>query len=147
MNKPSFSFVKWLTKKDVIKILEQNGYVINEDLPNPYSKFKGDDGYYYIIVKCTKTVLSKFDEFKNKLYSHMFNGYVPEMDNISLLEFSDFMLTEFLVTINEEETIKNTKQLTANYQKYMVEKFGKFYLNMKKAYIRKLNKEIEKEEN
>ncbi len=161
MNKPSLSFVKWLTKRDVEKILEQNGYEINYDLPTPYSKFKSEDGYYYIYVKCTKNKLSESEMALSMVKKYMLenNPYVSSNyldQNVTILEFSDFMLSEFVVSFDEDEATNINRNLTKNYHKYMVEKFGTFYNNMKKAYIKKLynedkknevNEEIEKEEN
>ena len=158
MNKPSFSFVKWLTKRDVEKILEKNGYEINYNLPSPYSKFKGDDGYYYIFVKCTKKISTEMEKDLNiaKEFMSKKSLCIPFdffNKNHVLLEFSDFMLTEQLVAyLDENEAININKNLTRTYQNYMKEKFGSFYVNMKKAYIKKLyqedknDKETEKEE-
>ena len=63
------------------------------------------------------------------------------------------MLSQFIVSFDEDEAININRNLTKNYQCYMKEKFGSFYVNMKKAYIKKLYKEdknkeeLEKEEN
>ncbi len=151
MNKDNFSFVKYLTKNDVKKILKKCGYEINEELPSPYSKFKDENGKYYIIVKCSKTLFNKNEYIVKKIESFMFNYNHYLSNNISnntILDFSDFTLVEFSVSFDEEETIKNNQSLTQIYHQYMQEKFGKFYNQMKKKYIKSLEKQDnEKEEN
>ena len=151
MKKEKFGFVKYLTKSDVKKILKQCGYEINEELPSPYSKFKDENGNYYIIVKCTKTLFNENEYMVKKIENIIFKHNSLIANNISnstVLDFSDFTLTEFFASFNEEENIKNNQYLTQIYHKYMQEKFGKFYNQMKKKYIKALEKQNnEKEEN
>lgn len=155
MKKESFSFVKYLTKTDVKKILKICCYEINEELPTPYSKFKDSNGEYFIIVKCKKNLLTEKEYMIKKIEKYIFknNSQLSSYSNDNtILEFTDFMLTEFLISFSEEEYIENNRNLTNIYHKYMEEKFGTFYTTQKKKYIKQLQKEDneqekEKEEN
>ncbi len=56
----------------------------------------------------------------------------------------DFFMMECVsLKIDKDEEIAFDRELTKNYQKYMLNKFGTFYKDKKTAYIKKLNK-IEK---
>lgn len=174
MNKNEFNFTKWLTKKDIVNILNsvgiellENNYNRNDELVKAISKIKTDDGKYELIVRCrfnqentndfnkTNPVMEFLNEKYPSIQKHLlgilsFNGlctggYNSVLGNDFILKFEDFFCYELFSTKNEEDEVEFGRMLTKNYQEYMTKKFGSFYKAKRNSYYKKLNK-IEKQE-
>lgn len=171
MNKNEFNFAKWLTKKDIAKILDsvglellENSYNRNGELIKPVSKIKTDDDKCEFIVRCryNEEKLKEIEKYKinndsllkstksmllatSVAMSFFAGSYNSINGNDFLLKFEDFFCYELLSTKNEEDEIKFGRMLTKNYQDYMSKKFGSFYKTKRNSYYKKLNK-LEKEE-
>ncbi len=171
MNKNEFNFTKWLTKKDIVKILNSVGIELlenhhnrNGELVNPVSKIKTDDGKYEFIVRCRfneeklkqlKQNGVKIDFMPKSLkivllaMSSLLAPFAGSYNSINgddfLLKFEDFFCYEVFSTKNQEDEVEFGRMLTKNYQEYMIKKFGSFYKTKRNSYYKKLNK-IEKQE-
>ena len=179
MKKEKFSFVKWLTDRDIEKILKSLGYEIMEKedkngvLKKRILRGKYDNGERNIIVFCKDLEYAekraKMDDAMREIIMqspelrHMMSNILmtsallgaanpdgfskwSEMSSMAILKFDDFFLTENLSTKSEEEQLENDRRMTRAYQKYMTQKFGRFYNSMKSGYFKKLHKEIREEE-
>ena len=69
-----------------------------------------------------------------------------KLNDMAVLRFDDFFLTENLSLKTEEEELANDRRMTKAYQQYMAKKFGRFYYSMKSGYFKKLHKEVREEE-
>ena len=175
MKKEKFSFVKWLTSRDIEKILSLLNYEIlkkedeNGNFKKRILKTKDEEGRH-IIVFCKdleyaknrskindamKEVISQSPKLRN-LMTNIFmtmamfgavnsDGF-SKYNDIAILRFDDFFLTETLSLKSEEDQLENDRRLTKTYQQYMSQKFGRFYNSMKSAYYKKLHQEARKEE-
>ena len=173
--KNKFSFTKWLTKRDIEKILAQFNIELNNErmdkdgnLLNPIVRGTDKDGRHRIFVFCVDKNQQKHDEELSKFLYENSAEFRKLKNQISMilayaqginsnfdtyarrdkivLEFDDFMITESLSLKNEQEQFEFDKMLTNGYQKYMANKFGRFYYNMKAGYMKSLNREIKVEE-
>ena len=161
MKKEKFSFVKWLTNKDVEKILNLVGFEVLTDEKNPdkkrINKYKDEDGYkIYVYCKNVKQMKEDLEITKALASTEIGKKFVPlivggmfgeyGINGPTLLAFEDFTLYELLsLRLDEEETVKFNRYLTKVYQNYMKQKFGRYYIDMKRAYCKKLYKEIREE--
>ena len=171
MKKEDFSFVKWLTKKDVKNILNNVGIELVEDhynnngkLVKSISKFKEEDGKTSVVVRC-RFIENLNNSFKNDddkinlssklktdvaliaMFSTLFGASsFSKYDSMMMLKLEDFFCYEILSIKSEEDEINFGRMLTKNYQEYMTKKFGDFYNCKKLAYIKKLNKEAKEQE-
>lgn len=166
--KNNFSFVKWLTNRDVEKILNSMSIEILSDTYNRDGKKikairrlkEKDTGLHHILVRCrlnedllneNNKDMSNFmipQKLKSEIAKVLFPGLAMMSalfsDSMSyydgsmmILEINDFYISEFLSLKPEEEQIKFGRTLTKGYQKYMTQKFGRFYNSMKSAAIKK----------
>lgn len=171
MKKERFSFVKWLTTRDIEKITEKLGYEILPQKDNPDKKgiLRGkDENGYHLTVYCRD--LNKSEE--NALINSFLMGMpgfrrlatsmmamaatlagasedatsIWEANTIVLLRFDDFFLQETFSLKNEDKQIEIGKRLTKEYQNYMTKKFGRHYTDMKRAYYKQLYKQHREEE-
>lgn len=163
-----FSFVKHLTKRDVEKILGEIGLELDAERYDREdnklaSLIRGteEDGRGFIIVFCvdrkkqederqaSKFLYEKSDTYRKfvnglsalSMTSPSFGGLMDSYlsDGKVILKIDDFTITEGFSLKSEQEELDYDLMMTGIYQKYMVEKFGRFYNNMKAGYIRKLN--------
>lgn len=170
MKKEKFSFVKWLTTRDIEKITISLGLeIMSKDNENKkrISRHNDEDGYH-IIVFCkdlkqieANVEKSKFlmglPEFRNIATSMMMSmamlagaseGQTSffEANNVVVLKFDDFFLQETLSLKSEDEQLENDRHMTKVYQKYMSQKFGSHYTDMKRAHYKKLYQQYREEE-
>lgn len=173
MKNKKFSFVRWITKKDIEKLVKLLGYEIvpnidEDDLKyRSIRRFKDEKGHYHIHVECkdlitieTKKhfaeIISETETFKDlmrrgglfaaALAATLVNySTFSELDNIIILDITDFYIEE--LSLKSPNLIEeNSERMTKEYRKYMVEKFGRFYNGMKSAALKKLYKEVREEE-
>lgn len=166
--KNKFSFVQWLTNRDVEKIVELLGYEIMPQTDNPnkkrISRYKNEE--HHIIVFCKDLIsmenkkqkysfLNKSDAGRNLIknigmVSLMLgvmdadNNY-DKMNDAIILDITDFLVMESLSLKNEDEQIENARRMTKIFNNYMSKKFGRFYNGMKAAEIKKIYKEAREE--
>ena len=170
--KKEFCFTKFLTNRDIEKILTSVGmelikdqYNKNGDLLKPIIRSKDEDGKTNIIVRCRfneetkekmsqendKIIMNLSPELKKILFPmFMFSslgnfGRYSKYSDMMMLQFEDFVLYEILSLKDDDEQIKFGRMLTSKYHDYMKEKFGKFYVYKEAAYIKKLRKEAREE--
>ena len=176
MKKENFSFVKWLTNRDIEKILEPLNIEImekedeNGNLKKRITRFKDENGNRSIVVFCKN---NNYDETKQAkdaimkemmqipalkkmmsnviMISAMLGSLNPESNfsqynDMLILKFEDYFLTESLSLKTEDEQIDFDRKLTNNYQNYMSKKFGRFYNSMKSAHYKKLHKQFRDEQ-
>ena len=167
MKKNSFSFVKWLTTRDIEKIVDRMGFeVLSQEDSNKKKIIKYKDektGEYNIIVFCkpnkeeSEKIGKAFSEIaktkigKNLILTTRILGIAGGMLHYdymgnTILRFEDFFAYETLSIRYGEELDEFNSQTTKIYQNYMKEKFGKFYTSMKSAAYKKLYAEIRQEE-
>ena len=178
MKKEKFSFVKWLTTRDIEKITEKLGLEIMNEPNNPDKKriLKGkDEEGYHITVFCKDLKYYDKDDEYSKITRDISNRFmgIPEFRKLTtaallaatvlagashsgtsffeankmvVLKFDDYFLQEQLSMKNEDELNKYDRHLTKEYQKYMSQKFGRHYTDMKRAYYKQLYKEAREEE-
>lgn len=175
MKNKKFSFVKWLTNRDVEKLVEKLGYEIMNKKDDPdkkrISRFTDKDGYKHISVFC-KDLISMEAEgemykalSKNKSFGNMMRkvGAVYSMlgaiaggsdysypysysSNFIWLDITDFLVLENMSLKKEEDNVENARRMTKIYQDYMSKKFGRFYNGMRNADIKRTYKEAREEE-
>ena len=167
MKKEKFSFVKWLTTKDIEKIATSlNLEIMNkkdDETKKRILRHKDEDGYHItVFCKDLKQIeanaeMSKFlmglPRFRNiatsmMLSMAMLSGATSffEANNMVILKFDDFFLQETLSLKSEDEQLENDRHMTKVYQKYMSQKFGSHYTDMKRAYYKKLYQQYREEE-
>ena len=148
--------------------IDVNREDVNGNPLNPLMRGTDEDGRSYIMAFCVDN--KKIEETK-KLHKYMyenspafrefsqklailsgalagFGGFSDNpysaMNGKVMLRFDDFTLTECFSLKPEQEELEFDRMMTGIYQNYMVEKFGRFYNNMKAGYIRTLNMEEKK---
>lgn len=167
MKKEEFSFVKWLTTRDVEKIVDKLGL---ELMTSPdtgkkrISKYKDSETNNYCILAFCKHKEVENDETDSALKgislsnnmkkllvtmaatSFAFGGgaYSDCFDNV-ILRFEDFFLYEVLSLKFGDELEEFNRNAIKVYQNYMKEKFGTHYVHMKRAKYKKLYEEIRKD--
>ena len=144
MKKTEFSFVNWLTKKDIINILEPIGIELLEGKFDAKGKpIKSVsrmrvDGKTEILVRCkyNEAKLEEMQKYKAKvnylpdslkailfssamLFSSSAGSYNSVSRNDFLLKFEDFFCYELLSLKNEADEVEFGRTLTKNYQEYM----------------------------
>ena len=167
MKNKKFSFVRWLTKKDIEKLVKLLDYEIipnRDDLKyKSIRRSKDKEGHYHIYIECkdliaieTKERFTKFlsnsETFKNAmrrggLFAAVlasalgdYPSYSVYDDDIITLDITDFKINE-LSYKSQDKVSENNERMTKQYNKYMVEKFGRFYNGMKAAALKKSYKE------
>ena len=174
MKKQEFSFVKWLTIRDIQKILETMNLEITkkDDGSNKLkiTRAKDENGHRYITVFCKYRTVDETQDIKDDLLKEMaktpaFGGMMSNImmtsavvgtlnqgfdfsnfDDVVMLRIDDFYIVEELSLKPEKEQNEFDKKLTRNYQDYMTKKFGRFYNSMKGAYIKKMRKQVQEEQ-
>ena len=172
MKKNSFCFVKWLTNRDVEKIVELLGYEIMPKKDNPDKKRiyrnKDKDGNHIhvfckdlISIEAKRAVekeLLQVDAFRDMMKQigvisamlGMMNGgsdySFGQMNDIIILDISDFFVFEQLSLKDDKAQIENNRRMIKIYQDYMSKKFGRFYNGMKSAEYKRVHKEVREEE-
>ena len=136
------SFVMKLSKKDIEKLLQKFGYLLNENI---YSEFDGkklpaiergynsEKGEYQIMLRCInadKTSEDLYNTLTIKMPYLVSGGYNPRQ---SVIMLSDFSITELSFGMENN----TDKQLI--YALFMYEKFGEYY---KEKYNQSVRKEI-----
>ena len=168
-----FHFTKWLTNRDIEKIVKELGYeiVTKKDDTTGKDKLriirsKTDEGYS-IIVFCKDLIMMKEKSMINdilcsskelgKIYAlntmlsaialgmGMNNDFV-EASNTIILNIDDYFIMESMSLKDEDAERENDRRMSKIYQGYMSKKFGKFYNNMKRAHYKTLHKELRKED-
>ena len=166
--KKDFCFTKFLTNRDIDKILDsvgielvKNQYNRDGELLKPIIRMKDEDGKTIITVRCQfNEKMKEAMEYDKKdkinipqslknilLLSAMVSTLLgasswSKYDDMMMLRFEDFLLYEVLSLKDEKTQIEFGRMLTNKYQHYMKEKFGKFYMYKEAAYIKKLRKEV-----
>lgn len=169
--KQNFSFIKYLTNRDIEKILTPlNIEIMKRKNSDKLRILRGKDenGNRYITVFAKDNNPDETKEMRDVVMKEMmklpsFRGFMAnifmssvilqsmnpgfsQFDNTVILRFEDYFLTEGLSLKTEEQKLEFDRKLTKNYQNYMTKKFGRFYNSMKSAYYKKLHKEIREEE-
>ena len=145
MKKNKFSFLDWLTKKDIEKILKLNSMKLAKDLPLYMQRATNEEGEKVIYLKCEKMDNTE-NEIINKISASIFGPLCDiYSNNYMLIAIYDYAMTECFSIRPEDEQLEISKQMTNNYQGFMQEKFGTFYNSKKSAYIKKLKKELKEE--
>lgn len=122
------NYIKFLSKQDIIKMLQKCNLKINEDVKNNFSYSQNKD---LILISCKKIVLDKSDEALNELISNFTNvlsansfiKYFTEngimlfltsfelIDNFNNLDYSDILYETIF------DKLKNRKSLQKQYKK------------------------------
>ena len=144
------SFINLLKKEDIVNILKINNLEINNDMPSPCEKLRDEDGTPYYFIKCK---LIKDEEMKDiaaanenvrKLFINLaafagaLGGSYYSMGRSPLIVIRDYYMAEILSTMPEEDSLEYNRELTKNYAKYMISKFGETYKSARKKYINKV---------
>ena len=170
-NNKKFSFVKWLTNRDIEKLVEAFGCELM-DKENCIGKqnitrVKDEDGYNHILVYCIDTVaieakniikgfFRKNSEFRDMMLDldlmliALNNGAPPRysVDDfyIMTIDITDFFVFgERVFDQNDNQKARNA-EMTDIYQKYMTKKFGRFYTGMKSAEYKRVKQAKEEEQ-
>lgn len=168
MKNKKFSFVKWLTNRDIEKILAPlNIEIMKKKNSDKLRIIRGDGA---ITVFCKDNNPNEEKDMRDSIMREMmqhptFRGFMsriltvnalvssmnPESsfsqyDNTLILRFEDYCLIESMSLKSEEKQIEFDRKLTKHYQEYMSKKFGRFYNGMKAAALKKSYKEAREEE-
>ena len=168
MKNKKFSFVRWLTNRDIEKILAPlNIEIMKKKNSDKLRILRGKDenGDRVITVFCKDNNPNEEKDLQDSIMREMmqhptFRGFMSKIltvtalvssmnpessfsqyDNTLILRFEDYFLTESLSLKSEDKQIEFGRKLTKHYQEYMSKKFGRFYNSMKGAYYKKLYKE------
>lgn len=143
-----FSFVRWLTTRDIEKIVGSLGLEVMTHKNNPDKKmitrYKNESGYH-IGVFCRDLNKVETDMGLGWFIATPYDSEFNRSKNIVILNFDDFFLLEQLPAKSEDEAFEYNAKLTFVYQQYMKEKFGRHYIDMKRAHYQKLHQEVRAE--
>ena len=169
--KENFSFAKWLTNRDIEKLVTLFGLELMEGKDDPTKKriIRGKDKDGYHIVAFCRNV--KKEDADNALKKELFksptfkkftqpianaiamlsmatggSSWSGLFNNDVILNFDDFFVQELFSLKDEKEQIEYCRSLTKIYQTYMKQKFGTFYNGKKAAKYKSLYKEIKEKE-
>lgn len=150
--KKDFSFVNWLTKRDIKSIINDLDLKLDDQryddygrLINPIRRYTGEDGLKHIMVFCRDAKTKPEEELIRKyVYSNF-----PVLDDceyffypkVTVLNFTDFELVESFSIKDEEIFMDFHTRLNSVYDRYMNKKFGEFYKHSKKVYVRSIQKQ------
>lgn len=173
MKNNKFSFVRWLTNRDVEKLVQAFGYEVMTQKDNPdkprISRYKDKEtGENHIHVFCKDLIsmearkvameglreIGVFRDMLNQIgmISAMLGAMggsdysFGQMNDIVMLDITDFFVFEELSLKEEQEQIDNNRRMIKIYQNYMSKKFGRFYNGMKSAEYKRVHKEVREEE-
>ena len=173
MKNKKFSFVKWLTNRDVEKLVEELGYEImpqEESKNKVISRYKDKEtGENHIHVFCKDLIsiearkvamdglrkIGAFRDMMNRigLFTAMLGVMSGDSDNsfsklndMIILDISDYFIFEHLSLKDDQAQIENNRRMIKIYQDYMTKKFGRFYNGMKSAEYKRFHKQIREEE-
>ena len=154
--KKQFSFVKYLTKKDVLELLKRCNFSLASNYPQSLRKHKEKDGTYTITIKATNNNKNEAENIslKNKsiVLLHAFMSMSMEdswsvySGKTSIFEISDFAFVD-LMPMPDLFGADVSQMLTKKYHEFMKEKFGTFYVSKFKKYYKKIMKEQKEQEN
>ena len=155
--KRNFSFVNWITKKDIKNIINQLNLKLSDNHYDDYGKpvspirrYTGEDGVNHIIVFCENAKSTLEDSIIEKYLAQNLQIFDILNENyfyypkVTVLNFTDFELNESFSLKDEEIYMDFYSKLNKTYEKYMNKKFGEFYQDSKKLYAKQLKKEIVK---
>lgn len=173
MKNKKFSFVRWLTNRDIEKILAPlNIEIMKKKNSDKLRILRGKDenGDRVITVFCKDNNPNEEKDLQDSIMREMmqhptFRGFmskiltvtalvslmnpessISQYDNTLILRFEDYFLTESLSLKSEDKQIEFGRKLTKHYQDYMSKKFGRFYNGMKSAEYKRVHKEVREEE-
>ena len=159
--KKQFSFVKYLTKKDVLELLKRCNFSLASNYPQSLRKHKEKDGTYTITIKATNNNKNEAkDELENILFKNrrdvglmyammaisMGDSWSVFSGKTSIFEISDFAFVN-LMPMPDLFGEDVSQMLTKKYHEFMKEKFGTFYVSKFKKYYKKIMKEQKEQEN
>lgn len=148
------NYIDLLTKEDILNILQKNNYLIED-------QFKNENGDYVLSIQKQKnSILIRCKRIPNEeelaIHNAILNSPQGQKIMYALSIFDCAFFNRHNVVIIEDFNIytfdtgyrdsSNNEELFNSFLSYMINKFGKKYVNDYKKYWKKIEKE-QKEEN
>lgn len=144
--KKDINFTNWLTNKDIKNIIENSDLKLDDEryddygkLVKPIRRYTNNAGEKIIDVFC-KTDKNKVEDY---IYQKTLGRVFPFLqgDYLALSKTSWLIIKDFEILLispkSEELYMDEYQKINKIYNEYMTKKFGDFYTQKRRAYIKK----------